>query len=262
MNKIAIVAAKEFRDCLASRWLVYGSLLFALLALAVFFGTAAIGGALHYQPLATVAGSLASLTAFVLPLLAVLLGYDAFVGEQESGTLLLMLTYPLTRTQWLAGKLAGQAAALAVVLVAGFAVLPAVQLFLPVPYTMAALAVMLAKLVGTGWMLGVVFLLVSYWVSLIVRSKAQALSMLLLVWFATVLLYDLALLVAAVAGADAVGRTVLVALMAANPASAFRMLNQTTGTLAGGQALLAAVPAVWAAVLWVLCRTLLAGRRL
>ena len=97
---VSIVAGKEFRDCLRSRWLVFGSALFAILGLAVFFGTAAIGGTLQYQPLPSVMNSLLSLTVFLLPLLALLLSYDAFVGEAESGTLLLMLTYPLSRLQW------------------------------------------------------------------------------------------------------------------------------------------------------------------
>ena len=105
---VSIVAGKEFRDCLRSRWLVFGSALFAILGLAVFFGTAAIGGTLQYQPLPSVMNSLLSLTVFLLPLLALLLSYDAFVGEAESGTLLLMLTYPLSRLQWLAGKRSGR----------------------------------------------------------------------------------------------------------------------------------------------------------
>ena len=97
---VSIVAGKEFRDCLRSRWLVFGSALFAILGLAVFFGTAAIGGTLQYQPLPSVMNSLLSLTVFLLPLLALLLSYDAFVGEAESGTLLLMLTYPLSFSCW------------------------------------------------------------------------------------------------------------------------------------------------------------------
>ena len=43
---------------------------------------------------ATVA-SLTSLATFLMPLIALLLAYDAIVGEEEGGTLLLLLTYPL-----------------------------------------------------------------------------------------------------------------------------------------------------------------------
>ena len=259
---VSIVAGKEFRDCLRSRWLVFGSALFAILGLAVFFGTAAIGGTLQYQPLPSVMNSLLSLTVFLLPLLALLLSYDAFVGEAESGTLLLMLTYPLSRLQWLAGK----GAALLLVLVLGFAVLPLIQAFLPVPYGMGELLSSLCVLVLSGWALGLLFMLAAYWVSLSVRHKAQALALLLVVWFVAVLLYDLGLLVVTVAGADVLGRGTLTALMLANPASVFRLLNQSViGVLSfevPSAAVLSGILAAWIAVLFAICARTLAVRRL
>ena len=261
---VSIVAGKEFRDCLRSRWLVFGSALFAILGLAVFFGTAAIGGTLQYQPLPSVMNSLLSLTVFLLPLLALLLSYDAFVGEAESGTLLLMLTYPLSRLQWLAGKALGQGAALLLVLVLGFAVLPLIQAFLP--YGMGELLSSLCVLVLSGWALGLLFMLAAYWVSLSVRHKAQALALLLVVWFVAVLLYDLGLLVVTVAGADVLGRGTLTALMLANPASVFRLLNQSViGVLSfevPSAAVLSGILAAWIAVLFAICARTLAVRRL
>ena len=258
---VSIVAGKEFRDCLRSRWLVFGSALFAILGLAVFFGTAAIGGTLQYQPLPSVMNSLLSLTVFLL-----LLSYDAFVGEAESGTLLLMLTYPLSRLQWLAGKALGQGAALLLVLVLGFAVLPLIQAFLPVPYGMGELLSSLCVLVLSGWALGLLFMLAAYWVSLSVRHKAQALALLLVVWFVAVLLYDLGLLVVTVAGADVLGRGTLTALMLANPASVFRLLNQSViGVLSfevPSAAVLSGILAAWIAVLFAICARTLAVRRL
>ena len=263
---VKLVALKEFRDCLRSRWLLFGSALFAILSVAVFFGTAAIGGTLQYQPLSSVMNSLLSLTVFLLPLLALLLCYDAFVGEAESGTLLLMLTYPLSRLQWLTGKAIGQGGAILLVLAAGFAVLPLIQAFLPVPYGMAELLGAMAVLIATGWLLGLVFMLVAYWVSLTVRHKAQALALLLVVWFTAVLLYDLALLVISVAGADTLGRSALTALMLANPASVFRLINQAhLGILSFDVPpawLLVGLLVLWSAVLFVICAALLRSRRL
>ena len=263
---VKLVALKEFRDCLRSRWLLFGSALFAILSVAVFFGTAAIGGTLQYQPLSSVTNALLSLTVFLLPLLALLLCYDAFVGEAESGTLLLMLTYPLSRLQWLTGKAIGQGGAILLVLAAGFAVLPLIQAFLPVPYGMGELLGAMAVLIATGWLLGLVFMLLAYWVSLTVRHKAQALALLLVVWFTAVLLYDLALLVISVAGADTLGRSALTALMLANPASVFRLINQAyLGILSFDVPpawLLVGLLVLWSAVLFVICAALLRSRRL
>ena len=266
IETILIVAGKELRDCLRSRWLVFGSALFAILGLAVFFGTAAIGGTLQYQPLPSVMNSLLSLTVFLLPLLALLLAYDAFVGEAESGTLLLMLTYPLSRLQWLTGKAMGQGAALLLVLVIGFAVLPIVQATLDVPYDISALIMSLGVLISSGWLLGLIFMLIAYWVSLSVRHKAQALALLLVVWFVAVLLYDLGLLVVSVAGADVLGRETLTALMLANPASVFRLLNQSViGVLSfsvPSPVILVGILLGWIVVLFGICALTLGRRRL
>ena len=266
IETILIVAGKELRDCLRSRWLVFGSALFAILGLAVFFGTAVIGGTLQYQPLPSVMNSLLSLTVFLLPLLALLLAYDAFVGEAESGTLLLMLTYPLSRLQWLTGKAMGQGAALLLVLVIGFAVLPIVQATLDVPYDISALIMSLGVLITSGWLLGIIFMLIAYWVSLSVRHKAQALALLLVVWFVAVLLYDLGLLVVSVAGADVLGRETLTALMLANPASVFRLLNQSViGVLSfsvPSPVILVGVLLGWIVVLFGICAFTLGRRRL
>ena len=266
IETILIVAGKELRDCLRSRWLVFGSALFAILGLAVFFGTAAIGGTLQYQPLPSVMNSLLSLTVFLLPLLALLLAYDAFVGEAESGTLLLMLTYPLSRLQWLTGKAMGQGAALLLVLVIGFAVLPIVQATLDVPYDISALIMSLGVLISSGWLLGLIFMLIAYWVSLSVRHKAQALALLLVVWFVAVLLYDLGLLVVSVAGADVLGRETLTALMLANPASVFRLLNQSViGVLSfsvPSPVILVGVLLGWIVVLFGICAFTLGRHRL
>lgn len=264
-ERIALVAEKEFRDCLRSRWLLFGTALFAILGTAVFFGTAALGGSLEYQPLSTVMNSLLSLTVFLLPLLALLLSYDAFVGEAESGTLLLMLTYPIARVEWLFGKAIGQGSAIFCALAGGFSVMAAVESMLPVPYGIADLLVALMTLLLSGWMLGLVFMLAGFCVSLSVQHKAQALAFLLLIWFALVLLYDLGLLVVAVAGADILSRESLTALMLVNPASLFRLFNQSAlGILTfdiPGTGILLGIQLVWIAMLFAIASRLLTKRQ-
>ncbi len=55
-----------------------------------------------------------------MPLIALLLAYDAIVGEDESGTLLLLLTYPLGRGHILLGKFVGHGLILALATLIGF----------------------------------------------------------------------------------------------------------------------------------------------
>ena len=68
------------------------------------------------------------------------------------------------------------------------------------------------------------------------------------------------------AGADTLGRSALTALMLANPASVFRLINQAhLGILSFDVPpawLLVGLLVLWSAVLFVICAALLRSRRL
>ncbi|MBF0310468.1 MAG: ABC transporter permease subunit, partial [Magnetococcales bacterium] len=120
MNPVWVVAAKEVKDALRNRWIVSATLLLAGLAFGLAFLGSTPTGALGAKPLAVVVVSLASLTIFLLPLIALLLSYDALVGEMERGTLLLLLTYPVTKGQVILGKFLGHTVVLGLATVVGY----------------------------------------------------------------------------------------------------------------------------------------------
>lgn len=93
MNSALVIARKEFRDGLRNKWVAAITLLLAALAFALTFIGSSPTGLLEAKPLAVTVVSISSLTIFLIPLIALLLGYDAIVGEHERGCLLLMLTY-------------------------------------------------------------------------------------------------------------------------------------------------------------------------
>ena len=120
MNAILAVASKEFQDGLRNRWFVSITAVFAILSLGLsYYGAAASGGEGGGSLSSTIA-SLSSLAVFLIPLIALLLSYDSFVGEQEAGTLLLLLTYPLSKGQLLLGKFVGQGAIITLATALGF----------------------------------------------------------------------------------------------------------------------------------------------
>lgn len=120
MNAIVTVAFKELRDGLRNRWVVASTLLLAALALGLTLLGSAPTGTLGVSSLAVIVVSLASLSIFLIPLIALLLSYDALVGELERGTLLLLLSYPIARWQILIGKFLGHGAILAIATVLGY----------------------------------------------------------------------------------------------------------------------------------------------
>ena len=120
MNQIWNIARKEFSDGLRNRWLLAISLLFAVLAVGIAWLGAAASGQLGFTSIPATIASLASLATFLMPLIALLLAYDAIVGEDEGGTLMLLLTYPLGRGQILLGKFVGHGLILALAVLIGF----------------------------------------------------------------------------------------------------------------------------------------------
>ena len=218
------LAAKEFLVLRRNKWLTAGAWVSALLAVAVVFGTAAVGGSLVYRDWVTVKAALAALLMYVMPLLAVLTVSDAFAAEKEQGTLLLMLTYPVKREMWGMAKLAAYGMGLAAALAPVAVVLLGLRAFLPLPWGWQETLAGLSELLAGAWLYALGFAAVGCAVSLWAPTKARALAYLLLVWFAVVFLWDLGLLVLAVAFAGDVPRSVFAVLMTLNPADAFRML--------------------------------------
>ena len=117
---IATVAGKEFWDRIRSLWVLAIAVLFTVFALAIAYFGGAQQGAIGFRSIEFTIASLVSLVIYLIPLIALLLGFDAIVGERERGSLDLLLSMPITRLELLLGKFLGLAAALAFSTVAGF----------------------------------------------------------------------------------------------------------------------------------------------
>lgn len=268
MKAMFIVAAKEFQDGLRNRWVLAITVILAVLAMGIaYFGAAASGG-LGFTSLATTLVSLSTLAVFLIPLIALMLAYDAVVGEQEAGTLLLLLTYPLSRSALLFGKFFGHGMILAVATLLGFGIAGIVIALGAEGVPLIDLTVGLARLITSSVLLGWVFLSFAYLISVTVSEKARAAGLALGVWFLFVLVFDLvllALLVGAKQGGDW-----LPYLMLLNPADSFRLINLSgfdSTQLESGIASLAqhgAFHPAWpplAMLAWIVVPLLLAVRR-
>ena len=113
MTNILAIAGKEIREGIRNRWILATTLLLATLALTLTFLGSAPTGTVGASQLAVTIASLSSLTIMLLPLIALLLAYDAVCGELDRGTLLLLLSYPVARWQLIAGKYLGHVSILA-----------------------------------------------------------------------------------------------------------------------------------------------------
>ncbi len=229
MTDIFTLSMKEFRDGYRNRWIVVMTLVMIGLALAlVLLGSAPIGST-KISPLAVIVVSLSSLSIFFIPLIALLLSYDSIVGEEERGTLTLLLVYPVSRTSITLGKFIGQFILLSFVIVVGFGVaVLAIILMGEIPFFEQEWTVFL-KLLLSSILLGANFLAIGILLSSWVKERGTAAAGAIGIWLLFVVLFDMALMgILSASYGGLFSDNFIKWVMLANPADAYRMFNLTS----------------------------------
>tara|TARA_R110001592_G_scaffold359369_2_gene665932 strand:+ start:44133 stop:44957 length:825 start_codon:yes stop_codon:yes gene_type:complete len=224
MDKIWVVALKEFKDGFRNRWILAITLIFALCSLGLaYFGSAA-SGTLGFSSLSSTMVSLSSLAVILIPLISLMIAYHAFVGEYEQGTMLLLQTYPLSKLQMILGKFLGQGIILAISSFFGFGIAAGA---ISISSELSILNVLAAFswFILSAALLGLVFISIAYVISLSVAEKSRAAGLALIVWFFFVLVFDLSLLALLVGSKGDLNSDLMTILLMLNPTDVFRLIN-------------------------------------
>lgn len=258
--RILSTAALEFRIALRNRWVAIATCLMVVFALILAAAGAAPTGDIGADRLSITVASLTSLAVYLVPLLALLISFDAIAGEVERGTLPLLLTYPVARAEVLAGKLIAHVAILALAVTLGYGA-AAVAAVWADPASVAGLPA-LAHLIWSSVLLGATFLGAGYALSSLSRRPSGAAGLAVGLWLVAVVLYDLALLALIVSDGGGWFTTEALPLaLLANPADAFRLFNLAAAeasAAAGGIGGAAASIPLWQSALSVLIWPLIA----
>jgi Cu-processing system permease protein len=266
LRHVFVVAVTEYRLAVRSRWAL------ALTGLFVVFGGMMLtfsGSAVGPEGAERVVASLTSLAAYLIPLAALALGYDAVVGREDEGWLAVVFSLPVRRSEVVAGTYLGRLTVLAGATVLGFGFS---GVLIVREFGIGEWPSFLGFLVGAVGA-GAAFLAIAVLLSTVAREKTHALGAALLVWVWFVLVHDLIAL--GVVAAFELPDAVLSALVFSNPVSAFRVLVLSgLGTTAGGgftavlagsglsTASLAAALAAWCVVPIAVAARLVRRRRL
>lgn len=223
MKMLWVLALKEVRDGLRNRWIAAAIILLGTLALALSLLGSAPTGSVRASEIDITVISLASLSVYLIPLIALMLSFDALVGEFERGTMMLLLTYPVTRWQVIVGKFLGHLMILFIAILAGYG---------------GAIVIMILTGVSTeGWqayammmmsslVLGAVFIALGYLLSVLVRERATAAGSAIGLWLVFVVLYDLILFgVLLIDEGQLIGQQIFSVLMLISPTDSYRVFN-------------------------------------
>lgn len=221
---IFAIARLELLIARRNMWVATSVILMGLFTTVLTLAGGAPTGTLGVDPLTVAITSITTLSVYLIPLIGLLLSFDAIAGEAERGTLALNLTYPLSRAEILIGKFSAHLCVLAFAIAVGLSLATVLTIW---QYGAADISYApLVKLFATSLALGAAFLGIGYLVSSLVRQTGVASGIVIIVWLVCVVLYDLGLLGALVA--DDGGfftKTIFPWLLVANPADAFRMIN-------------------------------------
>jgi Cu-processing system permease protein len=220
------VALLELRLGIRSRWVLLSTLTLLFFAvLLVFLGASPTAG-LDADPIALLVASLATLSVYLLPLVALLLSFDSIAGEVDRGTLQLLLATPIRRSQLLLGKFLGHVCVLAIAVGVGYGLAGGLALAQAEGSVTATSIAGLLRLIGSSVLMGAAFVALGLLLSALARQTATAAAMAILTWLLCVVLYDLALLGGLVLAPEGFfAQTLMPYFLLINPADAFRVFN-------------------------------------
>jgi len=214
---IVSIAAKEIRDAVRNRWFALSSAAFAALALALAYLALAGAGSVGMGGFGRTAAGLINLVLFIVPLMALTAGAGTLAGERDRGTLQLLLSQPISRTEAMFGKYAGLAGAMLVALTIGFGLSGLVMAWRGGSAQVGAYA----ALIGLTFLLAISMLSVGVLISSLAPRAPVAIGTAIFVWLLLVLLSDLGLMGSAIVFKLQAHDLFHLALI--NPAQAFKL---------------------------------------
>ena len=236
-RQLALCARQELTLAVRSRWLQIFAVVFAAIALLIAASGYILSGGSGVQDFARTAASLVQLVLLLVPLTALVFG--VFELTPDRGAAELLYSQPAPRGAILVGTLVGLFEALVGAQLLGFGAAALVVFARSGSEGVSGFA---AVVIGAA-VLTACFLSIAAWIAggQTGRRRARALAVALVLWFAVVVLFDVAALGAASLLPSGRASRLLVASAILNPVDAVRTasLLAVEGTAAFGSASLA-----------------------
>jgi len=225
-KSIYAIAKKEFLDNYRNKWIIAITIIFLILTLVIsYFGVLGSNG---WTDLTGTISGMMALVQYLVPIIALMLGYASIVGEKEKGSLSLLLSYPIKRGEVIAGKFIGLGSVLAVSILIGFG---------------GAGLIIALNVSGIQWgeylifivsaiLLGLAYISLAMLFSTICNKRSTALGGSIFLWFLFSMIWGIILVgivianygIDAISNEDWVAPTWLYVFSMINPISSFQLL--------------------------------------
>jgi Cu-processing system permease protein len=220
-STVALVAARELREAVRSRWFLLAAACFLVLSLGVSWLGLAGAQRSGLAGFDRTTASLLNLAFLFVPLVTLSLGGLGIAGELEDGSLALVLAQPVTRLEVFAGKYLGLLATVAGAIALGFGATGVIVGLSAGGDTRA-----FAALVGLALLLAAATLGIGTLLSVALGSRARVVGAAFSAWLVMVYVSDLGTIGLTIARSLQPGQVFVLALV--NPVQQARVL----GTLA------------------------------
>ncbi len=177
MNSIFTISKKELLDNVRNKWIIILTIIFASLTLVVsYFGSIFTEG---WQDLGITIQGMMSLVQLLIPIIALMLGYSAIIGEIEKGSMNSLLSLPVTRLEILLGKFIGLGSLLAITIIIGFGLAGIVIGFNVSDVDYAGYIIFIFATI----LIGLVFLVLALFLSTLFNKRSTAMGGAIFLWF-------------------------------------------------------------------------------
>ena len=224
LRVILAISKKEFINRIKNISLFILIFILTLLSLAIsYFGTSPFG-LTGFSGIDVTIASLMSLSIYLIPLIAFIIGYDSITGEEEDGTMPLLLSSSASRSEIYLGKFIGLILVISIAIFAGYGISGIIILL----KENAGHIIDYFSFIFSSILLGISFLSIALLVSSFTRSRTASITISVFLWFFYIFIYDLLLigiLVATKGKAVFINNAVIGGFLLVNPADVYRLFT-------------------------------------
>jgi Cu-processing system permease protein len=186
LSKMMAIVKKEFMDSVRNKWIIVVTSVFVLLALVASYFGSAMQGLTGFQGFALTIVAILLVSSILIPIISLMLGYGAIVGEKERGSMDLLLSMPITREAVFISKFLGLASVLFLSVFLGFGTAGVVI----AAFAGATNVGQYLLFLFATYLLGLVYLSLALLLSSVTKRRSTAMGGAILIWFFFNLIYD------------------------------------------------------------------------